>query len=72
MSQLINKHIKDRLVNIKEQLKDKKHTTCSLKARIDEIKMFMNALPNVKSVLYVDVGYIDEFLKNRKFYLEIK
>jgi len=72
MNPLINNHIKDRLLKLKEQLKDKKHTTCSLKARIDEIKMFMNALPDVESVLYVDVGYIDEFLKNRKFYLERK
>jgi len=68
----INKHIKDRLLKLKEQLRDKKHTTCSLKGRIDEIKMFMDSLPGIESVLYVDVGYIDEFLKNRKFYLETK
>lgn len=57
-----------RLEIIKNNLKNKKTTTCELKARTKEVK---NLIENFRlnPALYFELGYITEFLKNRKSYL---
>lgn len=67
----IKTYLSIRLKNLKTEMRNPKKTTCSLKARLSEIEGIVNIIPDAPGALYVDIGYIEEFLKNRKHYLKV-